>query len=33
MMQIVPNCTSVSLSQLESGAKPCQTVPKKEDLM
>jgi hypothetical protein len=32
-MQIVPNCTTVSLPQLESGAKPCQTAPQKKDLM
>jgi hypothetical protein len=33
MMTNCANCTTVSLPQLESGAKPCQTVPKKEDLM
>ncbi len=31
--RILPNCTTVSLPQLESGAKPCRTVPKKENLM
>ncbi len=31
--QIVPNCTTVSVPQLESGAKSCWIVPKEEDLM